>query len=491
VEPSSADLLDQYRHGDEAAATPLFARYVERLTAMVRSQMTPSLRRRIDPEDAVQSAYRSFFVRVRDGQFTLQRSGELWKLLVTITLNKLRRQIAHHQTHKRAVERDRAFGEFVDVGGEPSPLEALAAADELTAFMAKLNPLQRQVLQMRLQEQRWDEIAKATGRAPRTVRRVLEEIRRIWSGMVPSPEPNPNRERIEQHSVPPLPPVPAAIAAPPALLDYRGYVLEQHIGSGGMGKVYRVRRLSDGQRVAVKMLRKARWNQLGAVERFLEEARIVGTLHHPGIVEVHGVGRTPGGGPFIAMEYIDGDNLATITAHRQPSPSQALEWVAAAADALHYAHQQGIVHCDLKPSNLLRESTGRVVLSDFGLAATRTPSGDYQLWGGTRAYMAPEQLDPAFGSISPVTDVFALGLVLFNLITGRTLLAEGPILEVLATWRDGAAMTRAMMTEGGIPGALAEVLERCLVVNPAGRLTSARVLAETLRNLIPGLPSLD
>lgn len=487
MEPSSAELLEQYRDGDERAAADLFTRYVERLTSMVRAQMTPSLRRRLDAEDAVQSAYRSFFVRARAGQFTLARSGDLWKLLVTITRNKMRRQIAHHQTHKRSVQRDRALGEFADVSGRPSPLEALAAADELAALMARLNPLQRQVLQLRLQEQRWEDIAKATGRSPRTVRRLLEDVQRIWTAMAGIlSEPDAKREKASDDvralsRVRSDDAISCIVTDPQMTLDYRDYVLEAHIGSGGMGKVYRARQTSTGQRVAVKMLRKVRWTQPGAVERFLEEARMVRSLRHPGIVEVFGVGRTPGGGPFIVMEFIEGDDLATIAARERPTAVQAADWIGEAATALHHAHQLGIVHCDLKPGNLLREHSGRIVVTDFGLAATRTESG-YQQWGGTVAYMAPEQLDPAFGEVSPATDVFALGFVLFNLITGKLHFAETPIVEVIASWRDGSVISRDRLIGAGIAAGLVAVIERCLAVDPRERFANAAEFVDALRN---------
>ena len=489
VEPTSTELLEHYRDGDERAADDLFTRYVERLTAMVRAQMTPSLRRRIDAEDPVHSAYRSFFVRARDGQFTLQRSGELWKLLVTITLNKLRRQIAHHRAHKRTLERDRAFDEFVDISGDPSPLEALVAADELAAFMAKLNPLQRQVLQLRLQESRWEDIAKTTRRSPRTVRRVLQEVQRIWSGasgvrLVPDAQrgKDPNALAARQARIDNAASN-VATETTSTPLDYREYHLEKLVGSGGMGKVYRARQKSTGQLVAVKMLRKSRWTQPDAVQRFLDEARIVGLLRHPGIVAVHGVGQTPSGGPFIVMEFIEGENLATIVANGRPSAMEAAKWIAEVAAALDHAHRHGVVHCDLKPSNLLREHTGRLVITDFGLAATRSATGGFQMWGGTPAFMAPEQLDPAFGEISPVTDVFALGLVLFNLATGQPLVGKNPVLETIGAWRDGSAISRETLSAMDIPATLAEILEKCLAIEPKERFSSAAALADALRIL--------
>jgi len=181
MDEPSVELLERYRRGDERAADALFTRYVERLTAMVRWQLASPMRRRLDPEDVVLSAYRSFFVRARQGDFALERSGDLWKLLVTITLNKLRRQVAHHRAAKREAGRERPLEEpVVAYAAGPTPLEALAAAEELRALMGKLTPLQRQVLELRLQECRWDEIAAVTGRSERTARRALEEVRVLW-----------------------------------------------------------------------------------------------------------------------------------------------------------------------------------------------------------------------------------------------------------------------------------------------------------------------
>jgi RNA polymerase sigma factor (sigma-70 family) len=279
VDESSAELLERYRQGDSHAADALFARYVERLTEMVRWLITPAMQKRLDPEDPVNSAYRSFFVRARHGHFVLEHSGDLWKLLVTITLNKLRRQIAHHRAQKRAVNKDRPLTEAssrgIEVGAGPSPLEALAAADELETLMVKLSPLQRQVLELRLQEHHWDEIALATGRSERTVRRALEEVRLVWqkeveAGLARHPArpselvrcraallPSPNSREGQSKGLDPR-----------SSLDYRDFVLNELVGSGGMGKVYRAQWRSRARTVAVKMLRKSYWTVTGAVERW-------------------------------------------------------------------------------------------------------------------------------------------------------------------------------------------------------------------------------
>jgi len=181
AQESSAEILQRYRNGDEAAANELFCRYVGRLTLLARSRLSPKLASRTDPEDIVLSAYRSFFIGARDGRFLLARSGDLWRLLVSITMHKLYRQVREHSAEKRAVSAERTgFGakeQGLLFSREPSPEEAIAVADELEALMSTLDTFARRVLELRLQEQELSAIAAETGRSDRTVRRTLRTIR--------------------------------------------------------------------------------------------------------------------------------------------------------------------------------------------------------------------------------------------------------------------------------------------------------------------------
>ena len=181
--PDSAELLQQFRRGDEAAATELHDRYVARLIALARSRLGGRLAARLDADDVVQSAYRSFFLRARAGQFSLQRSGDLWRLLARITLRKLYRQADRHTAERRSVQRETAAlalesdAAFALKSREPTPDEAAALADELAFAMRRLNEFERRVLELRLQEQTIDEIAAELGRSERTIRRTLATIR--------------------------------------------------------------------------------------------------------------------------------------------------------------------------------------------------------------------------------------------------------------------------------------------------------------------------
>jgi RNA polymerase sigma factor (sigma-70 family) len=173
----SEQLLLRVRQGDEDASRQVFERYLTRLTALARSRLAARLQRRTDPEDVVLSAYRSFFVGARDGRFTLQRSGDLWRLLATITLHKLNRQVKRHSAESRDVQREIAAASGADFAHEPTAEEAVALADELEAILTPLDPFLRRVLELRLQGQSLEEIAAITMRSERTVRRSLADIR--------------------------------------------------------------------------------------------------------------------------------------------------------------------------------------------------------------------------------------------------------------------------------------------------------------------------
>ena len=172
------------------------------------------------------------------------------------------------------------------------------------------------------------------------------------------------------------------------------------IGAGTMGKVYRARQHGEAGEVAVKFLRKSFLQQPRVVRRFLGEARTVSGLHHPNIVGIRGVGRTPGGAYFLVMELVDGPNLALVGRTRAISEGEAVRWSIQACDALEHAACDGVIHCDLKPANLLLDAAGHLRVADFGLA--RSLTGDTPWTAeieGTAPFMAPEQVSRSWGAI--------------------------------------------------------------------------------------------
>jgi RNA polymerase sigma factor (sigma-70 family) len=186
VDDESAALVTRWREGDERAAEVLVGRYTGRLLALARAHLSPRLVARFDPEDVVQSAYRSFFVDAKRDRFVLDRSGDLWRLLAAITLHKLHRQVARQRAAKRSPDRERSFGgesSFLSLSpeaaaGEPSAQEAIAVVEELEQVMLRFNPTQRRMIELRLQGYAIKEIAEDVDRSERYVHAVLDDLKR-------------------------------------------------------------------------------------------------------------------------------------------------------------------------------------------------------------------------------------------------------------------------------------------------------------------------
>lgn len=176
----SQRLLNLYQEGESAAAQQLFDRYVRRLLALTRKKLSPRLQRRIDAEDVVQSAYRSFFARAGQGDVVLQRAGDLWRLLAAITLNKLYRQTEKHSAAKRDFRREESASAEWPLGPSPEedPQQAAAVVELVQQVMQQAGTKKARALEMRLQGHSVEEIAAAAECSQRTARRWLEEFRR-------------------------------------------------------------------------------------------------------------------------------------------------------------------------------------------------------------------------------------------------------------------------------------------------------------------------
>lgn len=407
-DPGSHELLVGYRAGVSGAADAIFNRYVERLLALARSRMSPRLRRRLDPDDVVQSAYRSFFVHARNEEYVLQRAGDLWRLLASVALHKLYKQAERHTAARRSIAREIAEDERLTLLAslEPTPAQAAALAEQLHLATAALTDAQRATVVAHLQGDSVETIASRIGKAPRTVRRLLAQARsNLEQRLLGPPESSPE---------------PATIDVARTPLRYEDYVLEELLGSGGMGKVYRARHRLTGERLAFKALHKAWQHDERAVERLVQESRILADLRHPHIVGVRGLGRFPGGGHFLVMDLASGGDLATRLRDGPLPVIDAIRIVGEVASAVGFAHRAGVVHCDLKPANVLLDESGRSIVTDFGFAHAITPREQASPWsiGGTAGYMPPEVASGATGP-TPAADIHGLGVLLWVLVTGR------------------------------------------------------------------------
>jgi formylglycine-generating enzyme required for sulfatase activity len=272
--------------------------------------------------------------------------------------------------------------------------------------------------------------------------------------------------------------------------DVPGYEILGICGHGGVGVVYRARQLGAQRLVALKMLRAV--EHAGPTERlrFQIEAEAVARLQHPHIVQLYEVGEVRGQ-PFFSLEFCDGGTLTQQLRQKRPSPREAAELMETLSRAMHYAHLRGVVHRDLKPANVLLAGAGRVPkISDFGLAKRiDAEARDVSRSGaimGTAAYMAPEQAAGKVRDTGPAADVYALGALLYECLTGRPPF-EGPDLVVLVSVLNDEPVPPSRRVPK-VPADLETVCLKCLRKDPARRYASAEELADDLRRFRAGEP---
>ncbi len=263
---------------------------------------------------------------------------------------------------------------------------------------------------------------------------------------------------------------------PVAVLGDR-YELRALIGRGGMGEVYEAVDRQLGRTVAVKVLRPELAADRAFAVRFRREARTAARLSHPGIVAVHDIGEDDGR-VFIVMEFVAGRNLGRVIHDEAPAdPSRVARIGAEAADALAHAHAHGVVHRDISPGNVMIPVDGRTRILDFGIA--RASRGSSARSGadahGTVPYVSPERLrgEPA----DQRTDVYALGAVLYELLTGA------------APRRDAGPIASPRSLRPGVPDALDRIVMRCLAFDPAARYLRTADLAAELRVVVGKEPA--
>lgn len=273
----------------------------------------------------------------------------------------------------------------------------------------------------------------------------------------------------------------------PQQRDFGDYELRERLGAGGMGVVYRAWQRSLDREVAIKLLSSAPWTQDEAAARFRREARSAARLQHPNIVAIHGFG-SHDGIEYYAMALVRGPSLARRLAVDGPmAPRQAARLVRTVAEALHYAHRLGVLHLDLKPGNVLIGENGEPQVADFGLA--RHVEGgravDPDEVSGTPSYMAPEQLDPGPDGIGVATDIYGLGAILYELLTGEPPFHAPTPARTLALLRHGR-LRRPRRYRPDLPLDLEAICMRCLARAPAERYPDAHALAEDLGRFLEG-----
>lgn len=487
---SNRELLDAWRGGSSAAASVLVGRYMARLTALARSRLSARFARRVDPDDIVLSAWRSFFVATRGNRVDVPADDNLWPLLVKMTLRKLARQTAKHSADRRAIQNEvegpDAFEWSRVVSEEPDAAQAAMVIDEIELLMSRLSDTDREILTGRLQGRTHSDIAARAGCSERTVHRSMLRIREVYSELSreenseisagignSASEPqmyeddltddkklrvSENSQRNESSGF---------LGGPPTI-EFSDVRLNELIGRGAFGKVYRATRHADGATVAVKFLRKMFWRNTVAMTQLIREASVVTRLSHPGIVRCFGWGTTKRDAVFSVMEWVDGDTVEFWRRSTLPSLSDVIQCAIAVCDALMAAHRAGVVHADLSPRNILRRNNATYVLTDFGFSRL---AGELAMTtsAGTPGFLAPEQLSEVFGTVSPGTDVFGIGGVLFFLLTGQAPFAGRDVAEILAGTLSSRPAPRVRNLIPGCPRKLDQLIADLLSKEPVDR----------------------
>jgi serine/threonine protein kinase/WD40 repeat protein len=276
-----------------------------------------------------------------------------------------------------------------------------------------------------------------------------------------------------------------------ALPSVPGHHLLEELGRGGMGVVYKARHSQLNRLVALKMILSGEHAGSAAVGRFRAEAEAVAQLQHPNIVQLYEIGEHAGQ-PYFSLEFVDGGSLADKLDGTPLPPREAAHLVEVLARAMDYAHQRHIIHRDLKPGNVLLSADGTPKIADFGLAKHLQGQGANTQTGaivGTPSYMAPEQASGKGKHVGPEADVYALGAILYELLTGRPPFKASSPLETLFQVAVDEPVPPTRL-QSGVPRDLETICLKCLEKHPARRYRTAAELAEDLRRFQANEPIL-
>src|SRR5215470_7807008 len=273
----------------------------------------------------------------------------------------------------------------------------------------------------------------------------------------------------------------AAAARPGARQIFGDYELLQEIARGGMGLVYKARQLSLNRVVALKMMLPSLLAYATESQRFRAEAEAAANLQHPNIVAIHEVGEHEGR-LYFSMDYIEGQSLAALVRDHPLPAETAARYVKTAAEAIHYAHRQGFLHRDLKPSNILIDQSNQPRITDFGLAKRMESDSRLTITGavlGTPSYMSPEQAGGKSDQVGPASEVYSLGAILYELLTGRPpFQAATPLDTVLSVLNSEPVPPRLLLPR--LNRDLETICLKCLEKERRRRYQSARDLADDL-----------
>ena len=273
-------------------------------------------------------------------------------------------------------------------------------------------------------------------------------------------------------------------------ISYVGdYELLEEVARGGMGVVYKAQQKALGRIVAVKMMLTGKLANEADVQRFQIEAQAAASLQHPNIVPIHEVGQHEGL-HYFSMDFVEGRSLSAVLRENVLPAKQAASYVRQMAEAIHYAHQQGTLHRDLKPSNVLIDSRDQVRITDFGLAMRVEGDSGLTQTGqivGTPSYMPPEQAQGKRSLIGPASDVYSLGAILYECLTGRPPFRADSVVETIQQVTNVEAPSPRLLNPA-VPRDLETICLKCLEKELPRRYETAQLLADDLKHFLLGEP---
>lgn len=276
---------------------------------------------------------------------------------------------------------------------------------------------------------------------------------------------------------------------PPLPRPFGGYELLAEIGSGGMGVIYRARQYGLDRLCAVKMLKVGENSSNWSAQHLLDEARSAASLDHPNIVGIYEVGHIEGQ-PYFSMELVEGQDLNQFVRGRLISPKKVAAYVLKIAEAIQFAHERGVLHCDLKPANVLIDHRDEPRITDFGLSrkvGRESAPSQGELSGGSPNFMAPEQASARFGSVNVATDVFGIGATLYYLLTDRPPFRGETFAATLQAVLESDPIPPRTLRPG-IPVDLETICLKCLEKRRSKRYRTPHEVAEELKRFLNDLP---
>lgn len=482
---SNADLLRLWKSGNQQAAQVLVDRYMLRLTALAQSRLSRVLARRLDADDIVLSAWRSFFVAANRSRLQVPGDDNLWPLLATFTLRKLQRQAQRQLADRRSMTREVSLSDDDDwcefVSREPTPDDAAQLTTDIDSLLARLEPTDREIVMHRLHGDDLEAIAAKMKCSERSVRRAMQRVRSQMAGYfgvsddVTESSTNMTERAVVAEDASTR--KPRHQPAPTPSIRYQDLKLEAMIGRGGFGRVYRARWVTTGMSVAVKYLNKRFWQHEVATRAMIEESQRAQQIDHPNIIHHHGWGRAPSGAPFLVMDLVEGQNLTDWFRDASIDAGEVQSCATQICDGLVTLHRAGILHGDISPGNVLRRASNDFVLTDFGFSRSARDADPVR--GGTPGFLAPEQFSSAFGTISERTDIYGFGALLYFLATRRAPFEgsdESEVAHQILSSRSPAPIS----ANRGTLSALVPTIMTCLAKLPSDRPETIELVRRTI-----------